>query len=161
MTAQNDSERPEPTSAPALLGYENAYAADPQRTNEQITSDFSKAVVLSSVIAMATALWASGDVPDPPIAGVCVLFGVPLLAVICGGIPLFAALAIRRWLLNKAARVQGRWLVLLTGVGYVAQIAALLVVHLVTGFFPSHSHLWAFLPLVPVLSVFWLVRRVG
>jgi hypothetical protein len=160
MTAQNDPDVPQATPAPTLLGYENAYATDPQRTNEQITSDFSKAVVLSSVIAMATALWVSGDVPDPPIAGVCVLFGVPLVAVICGAIPLFAALAIRRSLLKKAARVRGRWLVYLTGVGYVAQIAALLVIHFVTGFFPSHSHLWAFVPLVPIMSAFWLMRRV-
>jgi hypothetical protein len=159
MTARNDPDSPESRPARALLNYENAYALDPQRTNEQITSDFSKGVVLSSVVAMAIALAIAGEVPDPPIAGVCILFGVPLLAVVCGSIPLFAALAIRRSLLNKTARVRGRWLVFLAGVAYVAQIATLLFIIFVTGFFRSHSHLWAFVPLVPVLSPLWLLRR--
>jgi hypothetical protein len=116
-------------------------------------------VLLSSVIAVAIAMGVWGDVPDPPIAAVCVLFGVPLFAVICGSIPLFVVLAIRRSLLKTMARVQGRWMAYLSGVAYVAQIAAMIFVVNVTGLSGSRSSLWPFVPLVPVLSPFWLVRR--
>ena len=101
----------------------------------------------------------AGAFPDPPIAAVCALVGLPLFVAAAGVAAFALAMGVRVGLLKDRAILPSKRAVVLAALAYVLQVIAVAFALplLIAG--NSHTGVLAIVPIVPTLAPWWLIRR--